>query len=208
MKTERVDRAFGELLEKATPEMEAGWEARASGATRADRPGARKPWRWAMAAAGLMALIALGFVPVKVGDATGALERLAAAVVALAGDSETKLVPVVCVFSAAASAIVDNIPVTATLIPIIDNIQNMGVAQEPLWWSLVLGSNLGGSGTPIGSISCVIALHALKKEAKISVGWGEFIKIGGLIMTVQVVGAVVYLMLLRAIDVIPPIPPM
>jgi len=46
MKTERVDSEFGELLEKATPEMEAGWEARASVVMRADRPAARKPWRW------------------------------------------------------------------------------------------------------------------------------------------------------------------
>ena len=79
----------------------------------------------------------------------------------------------------------------------------MGVAPEPLWWSLVLGSNLGGNGTPIGSISCVIALHALKKEAKISVGWGEFIKLGSMIMIVQVVGAVAYLLLLQALNAFP-----
>jgi Na+/H+ antiporter NhaD/arsenite permease-like protein len=136
-------------------------------------------------------------------EATGVLEWLAATVVSLAGDSQTTLVPVVCVFSAGTSAIVDNIPVAATLIPIIRNISGMGVAQEPLWWSLILGSNLGGNGTPIGSISCVIALHALHKEAKISVGWGEFIKLGGVIMVVQVGGAIVYLLLLQASDAIP-----
>ena len=79
MKTEHVDSEFGELLEKATPEMEAGWEARASAATSAARPAARKPWRWAMAAAGLAALIGLGFVPVRTGEATGALGRAVAA---------------------------------------------------------------------------------------------------------------------------------
>jgi Na+/H+ antiporter NhaD/arsenite permease-like protein len=136
-------------------------------------------------------------------EATGVLEKLAAAVVSLAGDSPTRLIPTVCVFSAGTSAIVDNIPVAATLIPIIESITQMGVAPEPLWWSLVLGSNLGGNGTPIGSISCVIALHALKKEAKISVGWGEFIKLGGMIMIVQVVGAVVYLLLLQALNAFP-----
>ena len=133
---------------------------------------------------------------VLVGDSFGA-------VVSLAGDSPTRLIPTVCVFSAGTSAIVDNIPVAATLIPIIKSIGGMGVAQEPLWWSLVLGSNLGGNGTPIGSISCVIALHTLKKEAKISVGWGEIIKLGGMIMIVQVVGAVVYLLLLQSLNAFP-----
>jgi Na+/H+ antiporter NhaD/arsenite permease-like protein len=136
-------------------------------------------------------------------EATGVLEKLAAAVVALAGDSPARLIPTVCFFSAGASAIVDNIPVAATLIPIVENIGQMGVPPEPLWWSLVLGSNLGGNGTPIGSISCVIALHALKREAQISVGWGEFIKLGGMIMIVQVAGAVVYLLLLHALSAFP-----
>jgi len=136
-------------------------------------------------------------------ESTGVLEQLAAAVVAFAGDSPNRLIPTVCVFSAGSSAIVDNIPVAATLIPIIKNMSQMNVAPEPLWWSLVLGANLGGNGTPIGSISCVIALHALKKEGKISVGWGEFIKLGGLIMLVQVSGAVVYLLLLQTFDVFP-----
>jgi Na+/H+ antiporter NhaD/arsenite permease-like protein len=136
-------------------------------------------------------------------EATGVLEKLAGGVVALAGESPARLIPTLCVFSAGASAIVDNIPVAATLIPIIKSIAGMGVSPEPLWWSLVLGSNLGGNGTPIGSISCVIALHALKKEAKIAVGWGEFIKLGGLIMAVQVSGAVVYLLVLQLLNAFP-----
>ena len=146
------------------------------------------------------------FVIIGCVEATGVLERLAAMVVSLAGDSQTTLIPVVCIFSAGTSAIVDNIPVAATLIPIIENIKSMGVAEEPLWWSLILGSNLGGNGTPIGSISCVIALYALKREAKISVGWGEFIKLGGTIMLVQVVGAVLYVLLLQTLDAIPSLP--
>ena len=111
-------------------------------------------------------------------EATGALEQLATLVVSLAGTSPTRLIPVLTFFAAGTSAIVDNIPVAATLIPIVDNIKNMGVPQEPLWWSWVLGSTLGGNGTPIGSISCVIALHTLKREANITVGWGSHVCLG------------------------------
>ena len=105
------------------------------------------------------------------------------------------LVPLMGSFSAVASSIVDNIPVAATLIPIVKDIGASGdVAIEPLWWTLIICCNLGGNGTPIGSISCVIAIYALKKEAGVHVGWGTFLKLGGLIMLFQVIGAIVYVM--------------
>lgn len=146
------------------------------------------------------------FVVIGCVEATGALASLADQVVALSGGHVNALIPILCVFSALTSAIVDNIPVAATLIPIIQKIAATGVAPEPLWWSLVLGSNLGGNGTPIGSISCVIALYTLKKEAQVSVGWGEFIKLGGLIMLVQIIGAVAYLLILQALNAFPSLP--
>ena len=140
---------------------------------------------------------------------TGALVVLSNQVVSISGGRVPALVAVLCVFSAGASSIVDNIPVAATLIPIVQQIANdpaVPVPQEPLWWSLVIGSNLGGNGTPIGSISCVIALYTLKKEAKVSVGWGEFIKLGGTIMLVQIVGAILYLLALYELDAFPALP--
>lgn len=136
-----------------------------------------------------------------------ALEWTAERIVGLAGTGTTALVPVLTVFAGVASAIVDNIPVAATLIPIVKQISLSGAEQEPLWWSLVIGTNLGGNGTPIGSISCVIALHTLKKEAHQDVGWGEFIKIGGTIMVVQLVAAVGYLLLLHAMGGYPQLSP-
>lgn len=138
-------------------------------------------------------------------EATGALEILAQSVVALSGERTITLLPLLTVFCAVASSIVDNIPVAATLIPIVKNISALGLPQEPLWWSLVLGTNLGGNGTPIGSISCVIALYTLKKEAGIHVGWGEFIKLGGTIMLLQTAGAVGYLLLWYLLGTFPPL---
>ena len=121
---------------------------------------------------------------------SGALIWLAEQVVAVSGGEVTALVPLLSIFSAVASAIVDNIPVAATLIPVVTEISKGGTATEPLWWSVMLGCNLGGNGTPIGSISCVIALYTLKKEANKTVGWGEFLKLGGTIMIVQVAGSI------------------
>lgn len=136
---------------------------------------------------------------------TGALELMAEQVVVVSGGDTAALVALLSVFSATASSIVDNIPVAATLIPIVKSISGSDIAPEPLWWALVIGCNLGGNGTPIGSISCVIALYTLKKEAHVTVGWGEFVKLGGSIMLLQTVGAILYLLSLTGANAFPPI---
>ena len=127
---------------------------------------------------------------------TGALRLVAQEVVELSDNQLSLLVPMMGVFSAVASSIVDNIPVAATLIPIVRDIAGDGnVHVEPLWWTLIICCNLGGNGTPIGSISCVIAIYALKKEEGVHVGWGTFLKLGGTIMLIQVAGAIAYIMI-------------
>ncbi|MEM6689427.1 MAG: ArsB/NhaD family transporter [Planctomycetota bacterium] len=125
---------------------------------------------------------------------TGALAWVATQVVELSDNRLSLLIPLLGVFSAVASSIVDNIPVAATLIPIVRDISAGGVPVEPLWWTLVICCNLGGNGTPIGSISCVIAIYALKRESGIHIGWGMFLKLGGTIMLVQVAGAIAYVL--------------
>lgn len=145
------------------------------------------------------------FVIIGCVKATGALNLLAEQVVALSGGEVNALAPLLIGFSAVSSAIVDNIPVAATLIPVVSQIGAGPTPIEPLWWAVILGANLGGNGTPIGSISCVIALYTLKKEAGQTVGWGEFLKIGGTIMVVQVACAVVYLLLMHSAGQIPPL---
>ncbi len=134
---------------------------------------------------------------------TGALSLVAQQVIEISDNRLELLVPLLGGFSAIASSIVDNIPVAATLIPIVKDISASGVPAEPLWWTLIICCNLGGNGTPIGSISCVIAIYALKREAGQHVGWGMFLKLGGSIMLIQVAGAIVYVMLAHNLGWIP-----
>ncbi len=74
------------------------------------------------------------------------------------GDTKTTTILILWV-SAVASALVDNIPFVATMIPLI---QNMGTtfgdpdALMPLWWALALGSCLGGNGSLIGASANLI----------------------------------------------------
>ncbi|QDT07009.1 Arsenical pump membrane protein [Rubripirellula lacrimiformis] len=134
---------------------------------------------------------------------TGALAFVAQQVIAVSDNRMELLIPLLGVFSAVASSIVDNIPVAATLIPIVQDISGNGVPAEPLWWTLIICCNLGGNGTPIGSISCVIAIYALKREANQHIGWGTFLKLGGTIMLLQVAGAIVYVMIVYNQGLIP-----
>ncbi|MDC7124417.1 MAG: sodium:proton antiporter, partial [Spirochaetales bacterium] len=61
------------------------------------------------------------------------------------------------------SAVVDNIPYVATMIPMVEHMADtMGNSEvEPIWWALAMGSCFGGNGTMIGAsanvVSCAIA---------------------------------------------------
>ncbi|MBP2144854.1 Na+/H+ antiporter NhaD/arsenite permease-like protein [Methanofollis sp. W23] len=87
-------------------------------------------------------------------------------------------------FSAIASAIVDNIPLTATLIPLI---QDMGMTMEiePLWWALSLGACMGGNGTAIAASANVVVIGIAERQG-ITITFMDFLKMGMLILFVTV----------------------
>ena len=92
-------------------------------------------------------------------ETTGILESLAHQVIALTdGDKAVTAISILFV-SAVASAIVDNIPFVATMIPLIKNMAaSFGGAEEllPIWWSLALGACLGGNGSLVGASANLI----------------------------------------------------
>ncbi|HMP01993.1 MAG TPA: SLC13 family permease [Gemmatales bacterium] len=134
---------------------------------------------------------------------SGLLDWQARQMIALAGGSPVVTMLLVATFVLALSGIVDNIPVAATLIPIVRAMEQQGIPAEPLWWALVLAANLGGNSTPVGSISSVIALHALEKERGVKVSWGEYLKVGGMITVLQTVLVLIYLSLFAYFDLFP-----
>jgi Na+/H+ antiporter NhaD/arsenite permease-like protein len=156
-------------------------------------------WSIVLFFAGLFTLIAAV-------EASGLLEVTAIGLSSITGGDPLKTQVLFLWFSAGASGIVDNIPVSATLIPMVSTLGLAGMATAPLWWSVIIGANIGGSSTPVGSISCVIALHSLEAETEGGVPWLEFMKIGGTVMLVQLVAATAYLLLLSWFDLIPAIP--
>lgn len=89
-------------------------------------------------------------------EAAGVLEALAHWVAQL-GNSNPLLLGVGMLWLVAGlSAIVDNIPITIAIIPVIQELGAAGLNVHPLWWALAFGAGLGGNGTIIGSTANVI----------------------------------------------------
>ncbi|MHC5009321.1 MAG: SLC13 family permease [Planctomycetota bacterium] len=133
--------------------------------------------------------------------ATGLLAVAAGALEALTGGSPGMGIALFTSASALLSGLVDNIPVAATLIPVIQDVT--ALPHGPLWWALVLGANFGGNLTPIGSIASVIALHAFERETGQKVSWGEFLKVGGFLTLLLVLLSVGYLLAYDALIRLP-----
>jgi len=64
---------------------------------------------------------------------------------------------------AALSAVVDNVPITIALIPVIRGLGASGMEVDPLWWALAFGAGFGGNGTIIGSTANIIVTTLSEK---------------------------------------------
>lgn len=95
--------------------------------------------------------------------------------------------------SAIASGIIDNIPYTATMVPIVQELgQTMPV--DPLWWSLALGACLGGNATAVGASANVIVL-SLGERAGYKISFGLFLKYGLFVTLAALVISTIYVWL-------------
>ncbi|HPY96502.1 MAG TPA: ArsB/NhaD family transporter [Candidatus Cloacimonadota bacterium] len=97
--------------------------------------------------------------------------------------------------SGIASAIIDNIPFVATMIPLIEDIGlAIGtVAVKPLWWALSLGACLGGNGTMIGASANLIAIGICNKSGY-KISFMTFTKYGAFIAFINLIIATIYLL--------------
>ncbi|MFR3320948.1 MAG: SLC13 family permease [Lachnospiraceae bacterium] len=86
------------------------------------------------------------------------------------------MLAIIVLVSAVASAFVDNIPFAATMIPIISSLsETQGVALSILAWGLAMGTDIGGSATPIGASANVVGIATAAKEGYI-IKWGRYCK--------------------------------
>lgn len=109
-------------------------------------------------------------------EQTGILEIVAGVIGDISGGNTKLMIAIIIWVSAIASAFVDNIPFAATMIPVIKTLAaTQGVDLETLAWALSMGTDIGGSATPIGASANVVGTSVAAK-AGYPIGWGEYCK--------------------------------
>ncbi|NQU31576.1 MAG: ArsB/NhaD family transporter [Anaerolineae bacterium] len=103
------------------------------------------------------------FITVEAVVEVGLIEIVADAALRLTGGDVSLTSMLLIWFSAIASGIVDNIPYTATMIPIVKNLAQV-MPAETLWWSLALGADLGGNLTLVGAAANVVVASLADKS--------------------------------------------
>ncbi len=116
------------------------------------------------------------FVAVSGLEETGVLEALANGIAAITGGNLTIMLIVIIWLSAIASAFVDNIPFAATMVPVINSLSvSMGVPLDTLAWTLAIGTDVGGSATPIGASANVAGISIAARDGH-PITWGRYCK--------------------------------
>jgi Na+/H+ antiporter NhaD/arsenite permease-like protein len=142
-------------------------------------------------------LIFFGSLFVMVGglEAAGVLDGVASAVGGLAG-----IPPVVFGIGliwvvAALSAVVDNIPITIALIPVLQSLGASGMEVGPLWWALAFGAGFGGNGTLIGSTTNII-VATFSEKTRTPITSAAWVRLGLPVMLITcAIASVLYAMI-------------
>jgi Na+/H+ antiporter NhaD/arsenite permease-like protein len=100
------------------------------------------------------------------------------------------------------SAIVDNIPFTIAMIPVIEDLGGLGIPIWAFWWALALGAGLGGNGTPIGATANVITV-ALSAKTQTPITTPVWVRSGLPVMLATCVVATVLFVLLFGMMSVP-----
>jgi len=98
------------------------------------------------------------FILVGALEHAGIIDHLTRAIVNHSGNNIVVTAIIILWVSAFASAIIDNIPFTMAMIPVIQQMGADGIETNLLWWALALGVGFGGNGSPIGSTANVVVV--------------------------------------------------
>jgi Na+/H+ antiporter NhaD/arsenite permease-like protein len=119
------------------------------------------------------------FVMVGALEATGAIAHVAEAVKDLTGGERTAELIGIAWVAAAGSAVVDNIPFTTAMVPVVKDIQATANASgdDAYWWALSLGACFGGNATLIAA-GANVAAAGMAERAGTRIGFVAFLRVG------------------------------
>jgi Na+/H+ antiporter NhaD/arsenite permease-like protein len=132
------------------------------------------------------------FVMVGALEETGAIGHIADGVASLTGGDRTAELMGITWVSAIASGAVDNIPFTATMIPVVEQLQAGNGGDDAYWWALALGACFGGNATLIAAAANVAAA-GMASRAGMPIGFVTFLKAGLPATAISLVLATAYI---------------
>jgi Na+/H+ antiporter NhaD/arsenite permease-like protein len=119
------------------------------------------------------------FVMVGALEETGAIDEVADAVKELTGGERTAELFGIAWIAALGSAVVDNIPFTTAMVPVVQELQHSAGAggDDAYWWALALGACFGGNATLIAAAANVAAA-GMAERAGTPIGFVAFLRVG------------------------------
>jgi Na+/H+ antiporter NhaD/arsenite permease-like protein len=131
------------------------------------------------------------FVMVGALEETGAIEEVANGIADVtAGDRSAELLGIAWV-SAVGSGLVDNIPFTAAMIPVVDQLAGAG-GDDAYWWALALGACFGGNATLVAAAANVAAAGMAARAGR-PIGFLDFLRVGLPVTIVSMLLATAYI---------------
>ncbi len=135
------------------------------------------------------------FLIVGAMEEVGLLKIFADMVLSGTGGNFAVIVSIILWFAAIASSLVDNVPMAATMAPILKHLSDSaGLSLPPLIWSAALGTDIGGNGTPIGASANVVALATYEQSTRKRVSWAEYCKFSYPIMVITIFALNIFLL--------------
>jgi Na+/H+ antiporter NhaD/arsenite permease-like protein len=132
------------------------------------------------------------FVMVGALEHTGALDEVADGIASITGGNHVAELLGILWASALGSGIVDNIPFTAAMLPVVDDLG--GAQNDAYWWALSLGACFGGNLTIVAAAANVAA-SGMAARAGHPIGFVSFLKIGAPVTAVSLALATGYVLL-------------
>lgn len=137
------------------------------------------------------------FMIIKSLEETGFIGKIADGIMAATGGEPRKTSIAVLWLSGIFSSVVDNVPFVAAMIPVLEQMGTVITApkaMDPVWWSLALGTCLGGNGTLIGASANIVAVGIATRNGY-RISFKDFTKIGLIFMFLAIIISTIYVLM-------------
>ena len=125
---------------------------------------------------------------------TGVTVEIREWLVDVSGGSDRNLAFLLIWFGGVSSAIIDNVPFTATMVEVVKGFSDEGSGISPLWWALAMGADLGGNATIVGASANVIVVN-LARAAGYPISFIQFFRYGAVISALTLIVSTAYIWL-------------